>query len=69
MQLLGVGKFFPLILFESLYIIIKLHAQASEFLESFSKIEVSEEKVRNFGVEALSKVHNLSLIIKCEICM
>ena len=69
MQHLGVGGFSPLIPFESLYIIVELHAQASEFLKLFRKIEVSEEKVRNFGVEALSKVHNLSLIIKCEICM
>ena len=69
MQLLGVGGFSPLIPFESLYIIVELHAQASEFLESFRKIEVSEEKVRNFGVEASSKVHNLSLIIEREICM
>ena len=58
-----------MILFESLYIIVELHAQASEFLESFRKIEVSEEKVRNFRVEASSKVHNLSLIVKHEICM
>ena len=58
-----------MILFESLYIIVELHAQASEFLKSFRKIEVSEEKVKNFRVEASSKVHNLSLIIECEICM
>ena len=55
--------------FESLYIIIKLYAQASEFLELFRKIEVSEEKVRNFGIEASSKVYNLGLIIEHEICM
>ena len=58
-----------MITFESLYIIVELHAQASEFLKLFRKIKVSEEKVRNFGVEASLKVHNLSLIIKCEICM
>ena len=55
--------------FECLYIIVKLHAQARKFLESFRKVEVSKEKVRNFRVEASLKVHNLGLIIKREICM
>ena len=58
-----------MILFESLYIIVELHTQASEFLKSFRKIEVSEEKARNFRVEASLKMHNLDLIIKCEICI
>ena len=67
MQLLGVGGFSPLIPFECLYIIVELHAQAHKFLESFRKVEVSKEKAGNFRVEALSKVHNLGLIVKREI--
>ena len=55
--------------FESLNIVVELHAQAGEFLELFRKIEVSEEKARNFRIEISLKVHNLDLIIKREICM
>ena len=69
MQLLDIRWFFLLVPFECLYIIVKLHAQAGEFLESFRKIEVSEEKARNFRVEASLKVHNLGLVVKREICM
>jgi len=68
-QLLGVGGFSLLIPFECLNVVVELHAQAGKFLESFRKIEVSEEKARNFGVEASSKVHNLGFIIEREICM
>ena len=55
--------------FECLNVVIKLHTQVGKFLKLFRKIEVSEEKARNFGVEASSKVHNLGFIIEREICM